>query len=299
MDDLVDPPPVVVGVEASAVGRDALDWAAAEAATRSSPLWLVHASMPRIDPGSLGMASYAAPQLDDGGVLDDAARRAQLVAPELEVVTCLVAGGPVPAILGQRAGLVVVGSRRHDGVRGGRSVSVAVALAAHARCPVVVVPPLRAVTPGPSRARVVVGVDGSDLSSAAIGFALAAAAQRGVGVTALHAWTPRPPADVGAAGVDGAATRDTERRAFDGALARWRQWFPLVEVTTKLVCDDPAQALVRESAGAALVAVGSRGRGRMTGALFGSVSQRVMRTAQCAVAVVRTQAVTARRFRVA
>jgi nucleotide-binding universal stress UspA family protein len=72
-----------------------------------------------------------------------------------------------------------------------------------------------------------------------------------------------------------------------------------VEVTTKLVCDDPAQALVRESAGAALVAVGSRGRGRMTGALFGSVSQRVMRTTQCAVAVVRTQAVTARRFRVA
>jgi nucleotide-binding universal stress UspA family protein len=302
MDELVDPPPVVVGVEASTVGRDALDWAAAEAAARSSPLWLVHASMPRIDPGSLGLASYAAPQLDDGGVLEDAARRAQLVAPELEVVTCLVAGGPVPAILGQRAGLVVVGSRRHDGVRGGRSGSVAVALAAHARCPVVVVPPLRAVTPGPSRARVVVGVDGSDLSSAAIGFALGAAAQRGVGVTALHAWTPRQPADVGAvgaAGADEAATPDAERRAFDGALARWRQWFPLVEVTTKLVCDDPAQALVRESAGAALVAVGSRGRGRMTGALFGSVSQRVMRTAQCAVAVVRTQAVTARRFRVA
>lgn len=302
MDESVGPPPVVVGVDAPAVGRDipdgdALDWAAAEAAARHSPLWLVHAAVPRIELGPLMGCGGGRPP-DDRGVLEHAVHRAQVIAPGLEVVTCLVAGGPVPAILGQRAALVVVGRRGQGALRGGLSGSVATALSAHARCPVVVVPPLGPTAPGPSRGRVVVGVDGSDLSSAAIGFALLAAAQRGAGVTALHACAPRQPVDL-ASGGERDPGRDAGDAAFDGALARWRRWFPSVEVTTRLVPDEPARALVRESAGAALVAVGSRGRGRMTGALLGSVSQGVMRTARCPVAVVRTQAALARQRRAA
>jgi len=299
MSERSDPAPVVVGVDGSAAGRDALDWAVAEAATRGRPLWVVHACPPPVDTGPLGPVPSLSPSTGTSDVLREAARRAQLIAPEVEVTTRLVSGGPVPALLGQRAGLIVVGSRGQSGVRRALAGSVSVAVSAHAQCPVVVVPPLREVVPGPSRAQVVVGVDGSDLSSRAIGFALHAAAQRGIGLTALHAWIPRPPADIGALADDWAAAQVVEGRALDGALAQWREWFPTVDITLKVACDDPAHALAVESAGAALVVVGSRGRGCMAGILFGSVSQVLLHAAHCPVAVVRPQAVKAGRARAA
>lgn len=83
-----------------------------------------------------------------------------------------------------------------------------------------------------------VGVDGSDLSGPAIGFALRAAVRRGIGLTALHAWTPRPPADLGGLGDDETAAEAVERRRLDDALARWREWFPAVDIASKLVRGD-------------------------------------------------------------
>ncbi|MDD7923234.1 universal stress protein [Actinomycetospora rhizophila] len=288
-----EPAPVVVGVDGSVSGRDALDWAVAEAATRLRPLWIVHACPPPIDPGPLGPVPSLSPYTGTSDVLQEAARRARLVAPEVEVTARLVSGGPVPALLGQRASLIVVGSRGRSGVRRALAGSVSVAVSARAQCPVVVVPPLREVVPGPSRAQVVVGVDGSYLSSRAIDFALRAAAQRGVGLTALHAWIPRPPVDSGGLADDWAASRAAECRALDGALAGRRGQFPTVAIKSKLACDDPAHALAVESAGAALVVVGSRGRGCMAGVLFGSVSQVLLHEAHCPIAVVRPRAATA------
>lgn len=303
MSERSDPAPVVVGVDGSASGRDALDWAAAEAATRARSLWIVHACPPPVDSGPLGPMPSLVACTGTSDVLQEAARRAQLIAPEVEVTTRLVSGGPVPAILGQRADMIVLGSRGQSGVRRALAGSVSVAVSAHAQCPVVVVPPWHEVAPGPSRTQVVVGVDGSDLSSPAIGFALHAAVQRGVGLTALHAWTPRPPADIGALGDDWVASQVAshvaERRALDGALAQWRLRFPAVDITPRLVCGDPAHWLAAESAGAALLVVGSRGRGCMTGVLFGSVSQVVMHAAHCPIAVVRRLAVNAGRARAA
>jgi nucleotide-binding universal stress UspA family protein len=151
------------------------------------------------------------------------------------------------------------------------------------------------VRPGPSRTRVVVGVDGSDLSQSAIGFALAAAAQRGIGLTALHAWTPRPPADFEGLGDDWVATAAVERHRLAAALTPWRSRFPSTDIRLKLVPDEPARALATESPGAALLVVGSRGRGCMTGVLFGSVSHAVVHYARSPTAVVRPTATTTER----
>jgi nucleotide-binding universal stress UspA family protein len=71
--------------------------------------------------------------------------------------------------------------------------SVAVALAAHAKCPVIVV---RGSGPGgsgrggsvPVEGPVVVGVDGSEGSEAALAFAYEAAATRQVPLVAVHTW---------------------------------------------------------------------------------------------------------------
>jgi Universal stress protein family len=61
-------------------------------------------------------------------------------------------------------------------------------VATHATCPVVVVRSVDYVEPGPDAGRVLVGVDGSDSSSAALEFAFEEASLRGCGLTAIYAW---------------------------------------------------------------------------------------------------------------
>jgi len=296
-----EPDPVVVGVDGSPSAWDALDWAAAEAATRACPLWIVSACPPPVAPGPF------VPVADVGGpggaatdaLLWEASERARVVAPEVRVTSRTVLGGPALALTSPPAQLVVVGTRALGRVRSALAGSVSVAVCSRARCPVVVVPPLHAVDAGPWRARVVVGVDGSDVSASAIGFALAAAAQRGIGLTAVHAWTPSPPADMGGLGDDRVASEAGGRRRLAAALAPWRERFPDVDVRLEVVLDDPAHALTAASGGAALVVVGSRGRGWVTGTLFRSVSNAVLRHARCPTAVVRPTATAPRRSRVA
>ena len=88
----------------------------------------------------------------------------------------------------------------------------------------------------------------------------------GTALTAIHAWRP---ADFDGL-VDVAAA--AERPVLDEALEGWRGKFPDVSVVPKLVRADPGHALVAESAGAALVVVGSRGRRGVLRTFAGSVS---------------------------
>jgi nucleotide-binding universal stress UspA family protein len=297
-----EPDPVLVGVDGSRTAWDALDWAAAEAAARGCALRIVTACPPPVAPGPFGPVADVGGAGGAGGaaaeeLLREASQRARAVAPEVEVTGRTVVGGAAPALTAQPAQLVVVGTRARGRVRRALVGSVSVAVCSRAPCPVVVVPPRREVEPGPSRVRVVVGVGGPDPSAAALGVAFAAAAQRGIGLTALHAWTPQPPADVDGLGDDRDAAEAVGRHRLTAALTPWRREFPGVDVRLTLVADDPARALAAESAGAALLVVGSRGRGCLAGALFGSVGQAVLRHARCPAAVVRPTAPTTGRTR--
>jgi nucleotide-binding universal stress UspA family protein len=71
------------------------------------------------------------------------------------------------------------------------------------------------------------------------------------------------------------------------ALLPWAVAFPTVRIESAVVDGAAAWTMIRASQGAALVVVGSRGRGGFTGLLLGSVSQALLRHADCPVAVVR------------
>lgn len=189
--------PVVVAMDGSAPANETLVWGAAEAAARHRPLRVVHAYRRPVgwDP-ALGVVTGADASAQAAAELAHAhaVALARRIAPETDITGRLVVAGAAPALRGEAedAEVVVLGCRgpRQTGDLLTRPVDVSVT--AHAPCPVVIVPLFATVHAGPSAARVVVGVDGSALSAAAVDIAFQAAARRDLGLTtAVHAWPPQ------------------------------------------------------------------------------------------------------------
>ncbi|MDN5747958.1 MAG: universal stress protein, partial [Pseudonocardia sp.] len=286
--------PVVVGIDGAGSAGDAVDWATAEAAARGCPLYVVHAFRPPLPADCYGLV----PPIDDAftartaaeTVLSEAVARARSVASDVEVSALLLWGTPNRTLLDEAADaqLLVLGSRGLCGARSLLTKSVSVQVAAHASCPVVVIRPARGDgAPGWSPLRVVVGADPTPACAPAIRFAFQAARQRGIPLAAVHAWTPDTPAGSTPVAASTTMAEALARRALARALAPLRSEFADVPVVTTLVPGDPADVLVAESRGAALVVVGSRGRGQVLGTMFGSVSQSVLHHGHSPVAIVR------------
>jgi nucleotide-binding universal stress UspA family protein len=285
--------PVVVAVGERDDGH-ALDWAAAEASARGCLLHVVHVTRLRwaVDPsGLVPVADFRPCRLAAEAVLEAAVTRARSVAGDLEVSGYVAFGPTVPSLVAQARGaqLLVVGGRpaTYSGWLSAIASSVCSRVVARAPCPVAVVRPLRCSPHGGAPPRVVVGVSDFRSRAPALAFAFAAASQRGLPVTAVLAWTPDRPADHEAVSGPDAGTEARARIALDRALAPWRSEFADVPVEARLVCGDPTAALIRESEGAALVVVGSRGRRIARATAFGSVSRSVTRRARCPAVVVR------------
>jgi nucleotide-binding universal stress UspA family protein len=222
--------------------------------------------------------------------LEVAAAAAREGAPGLTVET-EVHGGEAPAALrdeAARAAMIVLGTRGRGGFTGLLLGSVAVALAAHAAIPVIVVRGEQATWS--DGAPVVVGVDGSPEGEAALGFAFDEAGRRRVRLIAVHAWGDPITDPYLAPYVDWKEVEADERRILDDRLAGWTVKYPEVAVERVVVRASPAGTLVGRSRAAGLVVVGSRGRGSARGLLLGSVSQAVLHHAHAPVAVVPTEA---------
>lgn len=136
-------------------------------------------------------------------------------------------------------------------------------------------------------ATIVVGVDGSEQSVAALRFAVGEAALRGAGVTAVYALEVPTVPWPGLTGLVGTALEEANHvlgraidRAFAGVLAE-------VPLEREVVEKSPAAALLEAAAGGDLLVVGSRGRGGFAGLLLGSVSLQCALHATCPVAIVR------------
>jgi nucleotide-binding universal stress UspA family protein len=142
--------------------------------------------------------------------------------------------------------------------------------------------------------RIVVGIDGTKGSAAALRWALEEAQLRGAAVHAVMAWH-QPAAvvassDLTSLGVDpsigaqfvlaAAVEAEVERlRAKSGEGCD-------VVITCEALEGDPGVTLVRAAESAGLLVVGTRGHGGFVGAMLGSVSHHVVAHATCPVVVV-------------
>lgn len=284
------PRPVVVGIDGSEGSCLALAWAVEEVRRQHLPLMALCAWQSDDAPETMApLVSTVEEQCRS--ILETATADVRKLSPGIDLRTRIVHAQPASALIAssRHAHTVVVGSRGLGAVKEALVGSTSMQLAAHASsCPVVVV---REVTArhGANR-RVVVGVDGSDLSTEATGYAFEQAAQRGLGLTVLHAWD----ANFYASSVALSALPETwndleveQEGITSSAIAGWAAKYPDVDVRTHVIQGRPADILVDASAGGELVVVGSRGRGGFRGLLLGSVSRNVLHRAHCPVAVIR------------
>ncbi len=132
--------------------------------------------------------------------------------------------------------------------------------------------------------RIVVGVDGSEHSIAALQWAVEEARLRDAEVVALCAWEfPHALNPVTMMTIDAEPFRADAEAILERSIASVTA--ATVPVIPRVVEGSAALRLVEASADADLVVVGSRGRGGFTGLLLGSVSQHISTHSHCPVLV--------------
>lgn len=289
---------IVVGIDGSSASAAALDWAIAEAVRRRRPLHLFSAGE-RLMPGgeaALYDADLVARIADEAiakaeAVLDAAAAQIAVSAPGLEVTRECSLRPPAAVLVehSTHADMVVAGHRGHGVLVGALLGSVAHQVAAHASCPVVVVraPGEHAEPTG----GVVVGVDGSEGSEAAVRFAFDEAASRGCDLHVVKAWWT---STAGFSQKLKADFQQAELLAVSETLVGWGEKYPDVTVHVTVPMAQTVSAVVRASAEAELLVVGTRGLGGFRRLVLGSVSHGALQHASCPVAVVPATAAAAR-----
>lgn len=135
--------------------------------------------------------------------------------------------------------------------------------------------------------RIVVGVDGSAHSREALRWALGQSGLTRQSVEAVISWRMPASWGEGAAVLAAIDWGDDARRMLQNVVADVAGPAGADAVTQRVVQGHPTQVLLEAAADAALLVVGSRGRGGFTGVLLGSVSQHVVARAPCPVVVVR------------
>jgi nucleotide-binding universal stress UspA family protein len=202
--------------------------------------------------------------------------------------------GSTAAVLiaeGNAADLLVVGSRGLGGFKGLLLGSVSSQVVTHAPCPTVVVP--RPDTPEVARSSdlqsVVVGVDGSSNSIAALKWAARFTQGSGATVRVVYVWR-YPPVAVAATPL-GMGVPPPELIS-EAAVDELQGFIAAAELTGDVHVEaiiregSPAQVLLDEARHADLLVVGARGHEGFLGLLLGSVATAVAHHTPCPLAVV-------------
>jgi nucleotide-binding universal stress UspA family protein len=291
------PGSIVVGVDGSPHGREALRFALAEARLRDSRVVAVHAwSTPPLTAVGVGMIpafDLLRAELADAArdTLETELAEGPAGEPAVPIEPEVVRGDAAGALVERAEGadLLVVGSRGRGGIAGMTLGSVSQACLHHAPCPVAVVHDA-----GPTeRSWIVVGVDGSSSSHAALEWAYGEAGLRHVAVHAVCAYDE--PWALGPAELSAPRALDRLREALardaEHVLSEAVDRAPDdIAVTADAVEGAAGQVLLAAAAGSSLLVVGSRGRGGFKSLLLGSVSASCASRATGVVLVVRAPA---------
>ncbi|MFF9572736.1 universal stress protein [Streptomyces sp. NPDC014685] len=276
---------IVVGIDPVRAGHLPLAWAADEAHRRRLALRLVVAVPPppphetRREGETPGHRARTQAGKDALRAAADWARARQ---PAVDVEAVLRSGFPAPVMAGlsQEAAMVVLGSRHLSRTEEFLSAgSLVVPVTAQARCPLVVVGDAEHSTQDPSH--LVVGVDGSESSRAALALAFEEADLRHCALRAVAVWQPP---------VFSPHRSDTlfhtERRLLAETTAGWAGKYPDVRITHEVLVGSPVETLAEAAEHALAVVVGRRGRGGYTGMRVGSVVHGLLHRARCPVITV-------------
>ena len=289
---------IIVGVDGSDAAIEALRWAAYEAGRRDVPILIV---------SCYSVPVYGMQEADTYQTCEDVAtfergaatiaRRATELVAEIdpfvvvEVMTALSAAAVVISGAARAGDEIVVGSTGHSGFMDGALGSVATSVVQRSHVPVIVVPAKPVAEAGVTMRKVVIGLDGSAASIAALDWAYEQALLTGAELTAVHGWIyPYP----GLRTVISSARSQMQLDAMEALKTSLESLGVLlgggpVHVHARLVEKSAVDALLDEANDADLVVIGSGGRGALRSSLLGSVSHSVAQHANCPVVIIREQ----------
>jgi len=257
-------PRIVAGVDFSQNAARAAHWAAREANDRALALHLAYAYD---RPGAKGTIVEPPGYVKAHRVAGEKllAKTGDVILeqyPHLALTSEVFERGAADALvyLSDTAQLVVTGSRGHGGFAGMLLGSVSLKVAAHARCPTVVVH--GEATEEPLN-EIVLGIQ-PDQAEAPIRFAFASAATLGAELSIIRCRWPRP-ADEGHATPTATSPEEQQEADIADLLKPVREDYPDVKVSTYLMRGNPVPSLIGAAQGCRLLVVGAhRHRGPLS-----------------------------------
>lgn len=299
----VDPIPLrlarwVVGFDGSASSEHTLAWAAAHAPGRTRCIDIVtawHAALSTSRSASavtVADANEAMRQAAEADAAQGAAFVNRLLDQhrdhQIDVATACIHGGASAVLLdrAEAADLLIVGNRGRGGFSRLLLGSTSNQCATHAVTPTIVVRERSDRDVHVPTTKIVVGIDGSDNSVAALDWAIDFA-DAGTEVTAVWAWDVSPLA-VGADQFFFPEASDLARGSFDRLVDDHRKAAAVANVSlaSAFVEGPPRSSLIEAGSAADLVVVGARGHGTIGSVLLGSVSSWLVHHADRPVAIV-------------
>jgi nucleotide-binding universal stress UspA family protein len=288
---------VLVGVDGSPGSEAALRWACREAELRPATITALAAWT---DDGLPRRIYHLATRADvDGltmaarGLVATTISRVLETHPSVSVTPTVRRSEPVEALLeaAASADLVVLGADKGNVLRRLTTGKVSQRVVSLSPVPVVVARELSSPQDAARRA-VVVGVDGSPMSLAALRWAAGEAAIRRVPLRVVHAWGGLDPLYADALLSSEHVVQHAARAILDDAVKLELDGAPETDLQPVISSEAPAASLLHESRLAQLLVVGSRGHGGFPALAVGSVSHQCMLHAACPVAVVRNDQMT-------
>ncbi len=268
--------PVIAGVDGTPGALGAARWAAAVADKLEVPLCIVHAKPYAGHNFSDALAGARAASMAEAAesasaVLASAEHAVRTEFADLPLTTMDLPDAVDDALIdmSRDARMIVLGC---DEISPSAAILVGsptLAVIGRSSCPVVA---WRGEATLSTNRPLVIGADGGEHTRLAVALTFELANRLGVGVIAVHAWSRHRPVGETALPfmIDWSAVEQEQRQQFVDALTPWLRSYPDVDVRYVVNPVKPSMALLRESANAQLVVVGSRGRGPVAGAVLGS-----------------------------